>query len=298
MDRMDDEKLLAELKRRMEESRIAVGNLRAVTQNLEAVNEKLRQSEALKSDFLSNIRNEINNPLTSILGLAFQIADGKVAGEAAREMAATVYSEAFDLDFQLRNIFTAAELEAGEAVLAPARVDVAALVRGQLQAFGHKVRRKKLTAELFCDNCPPDGSLVFTTDPEKLQKVLANLLANAIEFNGEGKRVLVRIGRSNGTLQLSITDEGIGIPEQDRKKVFDRFAQLDSGARKRHHGHGLGLSITKALAEMLGGSVHLASEEGKGCVFTVTLAELETEQPVDVSSDAGNAFIFEEGTQF
>jgi signal transduction histidine kinase len=262
------------------------------------VNEKLRQSEGLKSDFLSNIRNEINNPLASILGLSRQIVDKKVDGEIAREMASTIFGEAFDLDFQLRNIFTAAELEAGEAVLAPARVDVAALVRGQLQAFDHKVRQKRLTTELACENGLPDGSLVFTTDPDKLQKVLANLLANAIEFNGEGKRVLVRLRRDGGALQLSITDEGIGIPEKDRKKVFDRFAQLDSGVRKRHHGHGLGLSITRALAELLGGSVHLASEEGKGCVFTVTLAELATDQPVDVSSDAGNAFIFEEGTQF
>ena len=298
MDRIDDEKLLAELKRRMDESRIAVANLRAVTQNLEAVNEKLRQSEALKSDFLSNIRNEINNPLTSILGLSRQIADRKVEGETAREVAETIFGEAFDLDFQLRNIFTAAELEAGEAVLAPARVDVAALVRGQLQAFDHKVRQKRLTTELTCESCPPDGGLVFTTDPDKRQEVLANLLVNTIEFNGEGKRVLVRIGRSGGELRFSITDEGVGIPERDRKKVFDRFAQLDSGVRKRHRGHGLGLSITKALAEMLGGSVHLASEEGKGCVFTVTIAELSTDQPVDVSSDAGNAFIFEEGTQF
>lgn len=298
MDRIDDEMLLAELRRRMEESRIAVANLRAMTQSLEAVNEKLRQSEALKSDFLSNIRNEINNPLASILGLTRQIVDKKADGETAREMTATIYSEAFDLDFQLRNIFTAAELEAGEAVLSPARVDVAALVRGQLQAFDHKLRKKKLTTELTCDVCAPDGSLIFTTDPDKLQKVLANLLANAIEFNGEGKRVLVRVWRSGGTLQLSITDEGIGIPERDRRKVFDRFAQLDTGTRKRHHGHGLGLSITRALAEMLGGTVLLASEEGKGCVFTVSIAECTTGQPVDVSSDAGNAFIFEEGTQF
>lgn len=298
MDRIDDEKLLEELKRRLEENRIAVGNLRAMTQNLEAVNEKLRRSEALKSDFLSNIRNEINNPLASILGVTGQIAEGKVDSATAREMAATIFSEVFDLDFQLRNIFAAAELEAGEAVLSPARVDVAELVRGQLRAFDHKIRKKRLAAEFVCDHCAPGDSLVFTTDPDKLQTVLANLLANAIEFSPEKKKVQVRAGNDGGRLRISIADEGIGIPEQDRKQVFDRFAQLDTGARKRHHGHGLGLSIAKALVEMLGGSITLASGKGQGCLFTVSVAEIAAGEGVDVSADAGNAFIFEEGTQF
>jgi signal transduction histidine kinase len=298
MDTIDDATLLAEVKRRLEESRIAVASLRGMTQNLEAVNEKLRRSESLKSDFLSNIRNEINNPLTSILGFTRQIADRKADPETARDMAATVYREAFDLDFQLRNIFAAAELEAGEAVLSPARVDVAALVRNQIQAFAHKAEAKREIVEFVCTDCAPDGSFSFTTDPGKLQKIVANLLANAIEFNLDGKRVTLRAWREGGHLRISISDEGIGIPEKERKSVFDRFRQLDSGARKRHHGHGLGLSVTKALVEMLGGTVSLESAEGKGCVFTVSITELQTGQPVDVSSGDGNEFIFEEGTQF
>jgi signal transduction histidine kinase len=99
-------------------------------------------------------------------------------------------------------------------------------------------------------------------------------------------------------LNIAITDEGIGIPEADRKKVFDRFVQLDRGVRKRHKGHGLGLSITKALVEMLDGSVTLSGAEGQGSVFTVSIAELGTGQAVDVTSEDGNEFIFEGGTQF
>lgn len=298
MERIDDETFIAELKRRLEESRIAVSDLMAVTRNLEAVNEKLRRSEALKSDFLSNIRNEINNPLTSILGLARQIVDGKTDAATSREMAAAIFGEAFDLHFQLRNIIVAAELEAGDATVSPARVDIAALIRSQIKAFGHKIEEKRLTAEFTCADCDGGGSLIFTTDPAKLQMVLANLLANAIEFNLEGKRVFLRASSGDGRLQISIADEGIGIPEKDRKKVFDRFVQLDAGVRKRHHGHGLGLSIANALVQMLGGSITLASEQGKGCVFTATITALETGQHVDVSSGDGNEFIFEGGTQF
>ncbi len=299
MDKMiEDDMLLKELKRRFEENAIAMTSLRTMTQNLERVNEKLRQSEALKSDFLSNIRNEIINPLASIMGLSRQIMDKKVDVDTLRSMTAVIYHEAFDLDFQLKNIFAAAELEAGETSMSVARVDVAALVRGQIAAFSHKAAERKVTLVFDCSSCGSDGSLTFTTDPDKLQKVLANLLANAVEFNLEGKRVTINAGRGNGLLTISIADEGIGIPEQDRKRVFDRFVQLDTGVRKRHKGHGLGLSITKALVEMLGGAVSLTGAEGRGCVFTVSIPELKTAGPVDTSSGDGNEFIFEGGTQF
>jgi signal transduction histidine kinase len=292
VERRDDEALLNELRVRLEENRIAVANLRTMTQNLEALNEKLRQSEALKSDFLSNIRNEINNPLMSIMGLAKQVADGKADKETARSMAGMIYNEAFDLDFQLRNIFAAAELEAGEAAMSVAQVDVASMVRGVIAEFGHKATEKNVTV-LF-----EPGEVSFKTDPDKLQKVLANLLANAIEFNREGKRVTIKTWRDARMLNIAIIDEGVGIPEADRKKVFDRFVQLDRGVRKRHKGHGLGLSITKALVEMLDGTVTLSGAEGQGSVFTVSLAEMGAGRAVDVISGDGNEFIFEDGTKY
>jgi len=294
VERIADEMLLDELKKRLEENRIAVANLRAMTQNLESVNEKLRQSESLKSDFLSNIRNEINNPLMSIMGMAKQIMDGNADADTARVMSGTIYHEAFDLDFQLRNIFAAAEIEAGETTVSVAQVDVTALVRGLIAAFGHKAAEKRLTVVFE----PGEGPLTFKTDPDKLQKALANLLANAIEFNREGKRVTIRAWRERERLNISIEDEGLGIPERDRKTVFDRFVQLEAGIRKRHKGHGLGLSITKALIEMLDGTITLTGAEGNGCVFTVSIAELGTDRAVDVMSGDGNEFIFEGGTQF
>ena len=295
MERIDDEMLLDELKKRLEENRIAVANLRTMTQNLEAVNEKLRQSESLKTDFLSNIRNEINNPLTSIMGLTKQIVDKKADADRAREMAGMIYHEAFDLDFQLRNIFAAAELEAGETTLSVAQVDVAALIRDRSRRSAIRPRRKRLSVDF---RARPKGRITFKTDPEWLQKVISNLLANAIEFCREGKRVTLRAWREGVRLNIAIADEGPGIPEADRKKVFDRFVQLDTGVRKRHKGHGLGLSIAKALVEMLNGSIVLTGNKGKGCVFTVSLAEMETDRAVDVTSGDGNEFIFGDGTQF
>lgn len=295
MDAADDAKLLDELRRRREESRIAMDNLRAMTTNLERVNEKLRQSEELRTSFLSNIRNEINNPLASILGLVQQIADGKVDEETARTMAGLIYQEAFDLDFQLRNIFAAAELEAGEASLSLARVDVASLVRKLVADFGHRMEEKRLTVEVDC-GVPEGVPLLFTTDPEKLRTILGNLVANAVEFTKAGTRISVRASCGDDTLSVAVADEGPGIPADERKRVFDRFVQLDTGVRKLHRGHGLGLSIARSEAEMLGGRISLACEEGRGCVFTLTASALLPDGAVDTSSSDGNEFIFEEGT--
>jgi signal transduction histidine kinase len=295
MDRFNDETLPADLQRRLEEGRIAVDNLRTMTVNLEQVNEKLRLSEEMRSNFLSNIRNEMNNPLAAILGLARQIADRKVDAETAGTMAGTVYREAFDLDFQLRNIFAAAELEAGEVSFSIARLDVAALLRQLVADFSHRAEEKRVALQVDA-GAPDGGQLLFTTDPEKLKIVLANLLANAVEFTKEGTRASVHVRRDGGTLTIAVADQGPGIPPADRKKVFDRFVQLDTGARKRHRGHGLGLSIAKAYAEMLGGSMALSSEEGRGCVFTLSVAELLSAGSVDASSSDGNEFIFEPGT--
>ena len=294
METINDEMLPAEVKRRLEEGRIAVEHLRAMTKNLERVNEKLRMSEALRSDFLSNVRNEMNNPLAAILGLVGQIADRKVDAETAVTMADAVYEEAFYLDFQLRNIFAAAELEAGEASLGAARVDVASLIRKLAADFGRRANAKRVAVDVD-EGAPGEGQLLFATDPEKLRIILANLVANAVEFTKEGTAVSIRARCEGGALAIAVADEGPGIPPADRKKVFDRFVQLDSGIRKHHRGHGLGLSIAKAFAEMLGGDIALSCEEGRGCVFTLSIAELLSDDLIDTSSSDGNEFIFEQG---
>ena len=299
MERMSDEMLLDELKRRFEENTRAINDLRIVTRKLEALNERLRQSEALKSNFLSNIRNEINNPLTAIMGSAQQIVSGKGDAKTARMFAEIIYTEAFDLDFQLQNIFVAAELEAGESSLSVARVDVAELIRDLLASFRQKAAARQLAMKFEgVSSGKPDGELPFTTDPDKLRKVLMNLLANAIEFNVEGKAVLVRAWREMSRLHLSISDEGIGIPASEQNKIFDRFVQLDSGSQKRHKGQGLGLSIVKDLVELLDGTIMLTSQVGAGSVFSVTLNEQGAGRDVDMSSDGGNDFIFENGKQY
>jgi signal transduction histidine kinase len=290
MEKLTDQQLIEELKERFDMNRRALHDLQTMTRKLEDVNAKLQDSEALKSQFLSNIRNEINNPLSSIIGLARQVMDG--ASEDPASIAAIIHAEAFSLDFQLRNIFLAAELEAGEVEPSFSHSDVAGLVDGTLALFRYQVEEKGL--KVSCD-IPED--LTFVSDAEKLQAVLNNLVANAVEFSPEGGTVSIVAENADGFLKLKVVDSGIGIAPEDQGKIFDRFRQLESGSTKGHLGHGLGLSIIRAVCDLLGGTVELESDVGKGCSFTLSLPEVEAGD-TDVLAKDGNFFLFEEGEKY
>jgi signal transduction histidine kinase len=291
--KISDSVLMDELKKRFNDNKKALHDLRVLTKKLEQLNRKLQESEATKSDFLSNIRNEINNPLTSIMGLSEQMFSGDVEAGTFSSMSQLIYNEAFGLDFQLKNIFMAAELEAGEAAVSVSNVDVVTFVNNLVDSFRNQALEKKLKVELSCV-CPKGSKdeFYFQTDPEKLLLMLSNLLANAIEFSLKGKKVRIKTWKKSGRLNVSVKDDGIGIATEEQKKIFDRFRQLDSGSRKSHRGHGLGLSIVKALLELLGGSIKLSSVAGKGCEFTISIPESDAGAKVDVFSEDGNEYIF------
>jgi signal transduction histidine kinase len=284
MDMMSDDVLLEELKQRFLDNKKAIHDLTKMNEKIEKLNSKLAESERMKSDFLSNIRNEINNPLTSILGLSREIATSNKDEQTKQLMANSIYEEAFELDFQLRNIFIAAELEAGETQLNISRVDVAALLNNLVATYTHKARKKNLTVTVACGPCADGQGLPFKTDAEKLHLVLTNLLANAIEYNNAGKQVTIEARVDDGTF--------IGIPKQGRERLFERFHQLDQGSTKKYKGHGLGLSITKALVDTLNGRVSLADAACGGCIFSISIPEAEGSEEGAFSGN-GNEFLFE-----
>jgi signal transduction histidine kinase len=268
--------------------------LQHLMKTLEAVNDKLKESESLKTHFLSNIRNEINNPLTAIMGLSQQLLEASVVDfSETQNMAEAIYSEAFDLDFQLRNIFAAAELEAGEQSLSISHVDIDALMQSVIQSFHHRVDQKNITISYSYTPLNLDrGSIVFRTDPEKLRLILSNLLSNAIAFSQEMGIIELQVKRDGTMLVLSVRDYGIGFSMENETIVFERFRQLDTGARRRHRGHGLGLSIIKDLVDLFGGTISVVSAHDKGSVFIVSVPEAEQAEGIDAFSDDGNVFIF------
>ncbi len=298
MNRLTDEQLIDELKERFRENNDALYSLSMLTKKLEEMNRKLQESEALKSNFLSNIRNEMNNPLASILGFSRQLlSEDSMPEDAVRQIAGLIYSEAFSLDYQLRNIFAAAELEAGEVSLNASAVDVNALVQNVIRQFGPKASEKNISIIFDLISSESGEQVIFRTDSEKLQLIVSNLLGNAIEFSPEGKSVEVKVWIERGYLNLSVEDDGIGIEQERQKMIFDRFRQLDYGSHKRHRGHGLGLSITRDLIGLMLGNIVVSSASGKGSTFKVTaVPELESQDDVEVFSIDGNVFLFEENS--
>ncbi|MHB8835678.1 MAG: sensor histidine kinase [Candidatus Methylomirabilia bacterium] len=293
MHRLGDEDLLKELTNRIEEKNRALFDLRMATKRLEEVNRRLVESEALKGQFLSNIRNEINNPLAVIIAMAGEISAGIVRDQAeCRALSAAIQGEAFNLDFQMRNIFCAAEIEAGEALTTAAQVDLRPLVEATVSSFGPLAAARGVELRTSWEEDPGVAPL-FTTDPAKVQLILANLLSNALKFGGGSAAVQVVVQRGADELRLSVEDRGIGIDAADHAAIFERFRQLEGGLVKAYAGHGLGLSIVKALLELLGGTITVDSGLGRGSCFTALIPETKGAGSENVFSDAGNEFFFD-----
>ena len=282
-----DDELVEELKKRLEERGLALEDLRSATKNLEKVNRKLQESEKLKSNFLSNIRNEINNPLTTLVNLSGELADmHSCEGKKFRDLATMLHSEALYLDFQMRNILMAADLEAGEIDLNITKVDMNSLIDDCVNTCAPLIDERKITLK---KNGPSD--LWVNSDYEKIYIAILNLLSNAIVFNRDGGAIEVIFGKEENRMFCSIKDEGIGIKTADQKVIFDQFKQLDAGMRKQYRGHGLGLSVVKAVADFLNGDIELESKIGKGSTFTFTAPDRPEEEVEGLYADGMELFI-------
>ncbi len=298
MKKLTDSELIEELDNRFKENEKAFTALKIMTKKLENLNAKLHYSETVKSSFLSNIKNEINNPLTSILLMSKELISGEpLDAETLSSVGRVIHSEAFSLNSQLRNIFAAAEFESGNATLCISKININSLVDSTIESLQHKANRKAAKVNYT----PAGGSeseTSFNSDPDKLHLIIFNLLGNAIEFSSEGGQVELMAWKQDGNLYISVKDHGTGIDRTDQDKIFDRFKQLDAGVTKNHLGHGLGLSIVKAAVDMLNGTISVESEKEKGCAFTVSIPESEEETELGSVSDDGNEFIFEGAEEF
>ena len=293
MQNFSDEQLVEELKFRLEQSSKSLNDLSVVNRKLVELNHRLEESETLKSNFLSNIRNEIVDPLNAIIGIASQLSDIAKRPEVTG-LVKLILSEALNLDFQLRNIFIAAELEAGEAAPTIEKVEVTSVVLSVLENFSAHAADKQVSLRFQLPGSTPDGKLWFPSDAQKIQVIVSNLVANAIEFSAKGSEVVVLIEQSDKALVIQVQDQGVGIAEKDLKKIFDRFVQLDIGATRAHHGHGLGLSIVKSLLDVLEGDIQVSSQIGVGSLFKVTIPEACYDSEQMTFSEGGNLFMFDE----
>jgi signal transduction histidine kinase len=253
---------------------------------------RLQKSEAGKSQFLSNVRNEINNPMASIIGLAASIYE-HTNEDKVRLMTTLIHKQATQLDFQMRNIIMAAEIGLGEVNPSSSTVNVYALIENALSYFNHTITEQNI--EITFRAIEP---LKFCTDSHLLQMVCLNLIANAIEFCGVPKCVIIEAVIADKQLEVSFTDFGPGLNPSQLTEILHRFSQLESGTCKRHKGHGLGLCIVNELANQLGGTLAIESELGVGTRVKVKIPEFITDVGGPGSFSNGNESFFTVDEEF
>lgn len=263
-------------------------------EELTVVNKKLEESESLKSHFISNVTNEIINPFTSIIGLSKSIMSVKKEDwKRVITMVAMIHSEAFSLDFQLRNIFVAAKIESGEINPEITQVDIAQLVRGVIDQFSMEARRKNIRIIYKNMLQPNRGKKTFIcTDAEKLKTILSNLLSNAVKFSKDSSDVEITSEAKDESVKFTVQDYGSGISEANQKIIFDRFKRVDSGISSINRGHGLGLSVIKSLLDILDGIILFDSRLNHGSCFAITIPIADSDTRDTAVSD--QAFLFDE----
>lgn len=292
MNHLSDETIIESLKTRLDNIKKVQLELDRLNTELKETNKRLEESEAFKSHFISNITNEIINPFTSIMGLSRSILSVKKEDwKRVISMVAMIHSEAFNLDFQFRNIFVAAKIEAGELNPEIINVDIIGLIKSTIDNFKIEAKKKRIKI-LFNFKTENNNSkkAIFKTDPEKVKVILSNLISNAIKFSFVCTNIEINANLVNKILTIEVRDYGIGISDTNQNIIFDRFKRLDSGINSINRGHGLGLSINKSLLDLLDGKIHIQSELNNGTIFKISIPEYEMDSTS--ISEAGNETFF------
>lgn len=293
-----DKQLLKELKNRLEQRADIQKKYEELQQEYQSMSKRLKDSEALKSHFISNVTNEIVNPFTSIIGLSKAILSvDKQEWKKIVSMVALIHNEAFNLDFQLKNIFTAAKIEAGEILPNVQKVHIRQLIQSVIDSFTVVTRKMGIEIEFDYEIQLGFGEkdYYFNTDAEKLKQIISNILNNAVKYSYKDSKVIVKTWIDDDLLFISIQDFGTGISEKNQNIIFERFKRLDTGINSINQGHGLGLSIAKALLDVLEGTIDIKSVKGEGSTFTISIPRLKVVNTDPFGGDDGGMFFETDG---
>jgi len=227
-----------------------------------------RQLRQLKENFISNVSHELKTPLSLIRMFSEILVMGRVKDEDKRlEYYRIIYNESDRMSRLIANLLDFANLIRGIEHKHFEKTNISQLVSKALEAYRHEILKEGFELNVEADPEVPDSF----ADPNAITMAFLNLLDNSRKYSKEHKRIDVKVGRDNGFVTLSVTDQGVGIPEVERHKIFDKFYRGSDPSVRRIRGSGIGLSITKHVAEMHGGEVLVQSEPGKGSTFTLKI---------------------------
>lgn len=231
----------------------------------------IRRLEKMRSEFVANVSHELKTPITSIKGFAETLLDGAMDDkDILMQFLEIIYSESERLHRLINDILDLSKIEQKRLPLQITLVNVTDVIKEIHQNLLDKFSKKQITF-IF----PEEASIQIEADRDRLQQILINLVDNAISYTPEKGKVEVGIADHGDTVVLSVSDNGIGIPESAIDRIFERFYRVDKGRSRNSGGTGLGLAIVKHLVESHHGKIQVESEEGKGSTFILTFPKVQ-----------------------
>jgi len=233
---------------------------------------ELARLEEVRRDFVANASHELRTPLAAIRGFAETLLESPSLTDAERRS----YLEIIDRHAQrlahiVHDLLELSTVERGRLRLEPVEVDVGQLVDSLIRDTQPRLRERRLEIGYSAQ-----GKALAFADPRALEQVLINLLDNAMKYSEPGGRIELAVEEAGPKLRVRVRDTGIGIPEEDLGRIFERFYRVDKARSRALGGTGLGLAIVKHLVQSLGGEISVASRLGEGSTFTFTLPRVQS----------------------
>lgn len=252
---------------------------RKYEEDLIVARKKAEESDRLKSAFLANLSHEIRTPMNAILGFTELLLRPAVTDEKRESYGKIVQDSGYQLLSIIDDIIEISKIETGQITPNISELDIKESMHQLINTMKVTIPGDKNIRLIYDDKGVPDG-IAIQTDKVKVCQIATNLLNNAIKYTEKGHVLMAcSLSMDDWILKVVVEDTGEGIDPRYHDVIFDRFSRLESDLAIRMGGSGLGLAISKAYAEMLGGDIQLASEVGKGSVFTLTLPVKVIEKP-------------------
>jgi signal transduction histidine kinase len=246
-----------------------VTELKRYERTLQQKNLELEEASRMKSEFLANMSHELRTPLNAIIGFSEVMRDelfGPVENRRYKDYLRDIHESGSHLLCLINDILDVAKAEAGKIELIEEALDIGRIVESCTRLVQERAHQAKIRLAV---DVPPDLPLLWA-DQRKIRQIILNILSNSVKFTPEGGRITIAATAPvDSGMILAVSDTGIGIAAQDIAKALSPFGQVDSSLSRKHDGTGLGLPLSKALAEAHGGTLAIESEVGRGTRVTV-----------------------------
>lgn len=230
--------------------------------------EKQRELERMRTEFISNVSHELRTPLTSLKGFTKLMLLGKVPDpETQKEFLTIMYNQSEHLLRLIESLLEVSRIESGHFSIKKEPMQLEKVIRTAVESVGSLIAQKGMSIKEELPATLPE----IEGDEGRLLQVVVNLLSNAIKFSPEGSSITVKAENTGDMLLVHVTDQGIGMPEEAQPRLFQRFHQVDGSATRSVGGSGLGLYISKQIVEAHGGRIWVKSKEGEGSTFNFSI---------------------------